>query len=91
MNSVPDGKGEEIRAVLLQLLVRVAPDIDPATVLPSIDYRDQFDFDSMDLFHLALAVHDRFGVDVPEAEYRELLSLDRATAYLLARVSPPPP
>jgi acyl carrier protein len=79
-------KAEEIRAALLELLTRVAPDIDPAAVLPDVEYRDQFDFDSMDLFHLAVAIHERFGVDVPENQYRQLLSLDRGTAYLLGRI-----
>ncbi len=86
---------EALRATLLQMLVTIAPDIDPAAVRPNVEYRDQFDFDSMDLFHLALAIHAHWGVDVPESQYRELLSLDRGTAYLLGRLSavsrPPAP
>jgi acyl carrier protein len=83
MNQTPRMNAVEVRAALLELLVRIAPDIDPAAVVPDVDYRDQFDFDSMDLFHLALAVHERFGVDVPERDYRELQSLAGGTAYLL--------
>jgi acyl carrier protein len=86
VNEAIRGKGQELRAALLELLTRVAPDIDPAAVRPDVEYRDQFDFDSMDLFHLAVAIHERFGVDVPENQYRELLSLDRGTAYLFGRI-----
>lgn len=87
MNPVPAPGADEIRTTLLELLVRVAPDIDPSTVIPSLEFRDQFDFDSMDLFHFALAVHERFGIELPESDYRELLGLDRAVAYLQSRVS----
>lgn len=74
---------ESARSGLLELLVRIAPDLDPQGIAPDVPFRDQFDFDSMDLFHFAVAVHERFGVDVPEKDYRQLLSLDQAIAYLL--------
>lgn len=67
---------------ILALLVGVAPDIDPGTVRPDIDFRDQFDFDSMDVFNFASALHESFGIDIPERDYRNLTSLAKCVAYL---------
>jgi acyl carrier protein len=79
-------KREELSAKLLELVTGIAPDVDPATVIPGIDFRDQFDFDSMDTLNLAIELHRQFGVDVPEADYSRLASLDKCVAYLADKV-----
>jgi acyl carrier protein len=71
---------------IVRLLVDVAPDIEPASIRRDIDFRDQFDFDSMDLFNFAAAIHQSFGVDVPERDYRSLMSLSKCAAYLHGKV-----
>jgi acyl carrier protein len=79
-------KREELAARLLALVTQIAPDVDPATVIPGIDFRDQFDFDSMDTLNFAIELHREFGVEVPEAEYSRLASLDKCVAYLADKV-----
>ncbi|MCG8546426.1 MAG: acyl carrier protein [Alphaproteobacteria bacterium] len=76
---------DEIRAVLLDELARIAPDVDPGDVDPTGDLREEFDIDSMDFLNLVTALHERLGVEIPEADYQELASLDGAVAYLRAR------
>jgi len=76
-------------AQLLELLAGVAPDVDPATVRHDVAFRDQFDFDSMDLLNFATAIHDRFGIDVPERDYRHLAAVDTCVAYLRQRMPAP--
>ena len=39
---------EQLRAAILDSLLDVAPDIDASTLDPSVPFRAQFDFDSMD-------------------------------------------
>ena len=77
----------ELARRVLSLVTGIAPDVDAATVIPGIDFRDQFDFDSMDTLNFAIALHRELGVDVPEAEYAQLASLDKCVAYLLPRIS----
>jgi len=76
----------ELALRVLSLVTGIAPDVDAATVIPGIDFRDQFDFDSMDTLNFAIALHRELGVDVPEAEYAQLASLDKCVAYLLPRI-----
>ena len=76
----------ELARRVLSLVTGIAPDVDAATVIPGIDFRDQFDFDSMDTLNFAIALHRELGVDVPETEYAQLASLDKCVAYLLTRI-----
>jgi len=77
---------EELGKRILDLLTEIAPDVEAASVIPGIDFRDQFDFDSMDTLNFAIALHRELGVEVPEADYAQLASLDKCLAYLEARV-----
>jgi acyl carrier protein len=81
---------EALRERLLDLLTGVAPDVARGSVEPGVDFRDQFDFDSMDTLNLAVAIHDALGVDVPETDYAKLSSLDKCVAYLQPRLTPGP-
>jgi acyl carrier protein len=76
---------QALAARVLQLVTEIAPDVDPATVIPGVDFRDQFDFDSMDTLNFAIALHRELGIDVPEADYAQLASLDKCVAYLAAK------
>jgi hypothetical protein len=40
----------------------------------------------MDTLNFAIALHRELGVDVPEADYSHLASLDKCVAYLAPRV-----
>jgi acyl carrier protein len=77
---------EELAQRVLELVTGIAPDVDAATVIPGIAFRDQFDFDSMDTLNFAIALHRELGVEVPEADYAQLASVDKCVAYLSARL-----
>ena len=73
---------QELRATILDALLSVAPDVDPSMLDPAREFREQFDFDSMDYLSFATALHARLGVDVPEAKYPKLASLDGCVRYV---------
>ncbi len=72
----------EIKAVLLDELGKIAPDIDAADVDAAGDLREEFDIDSMDFLNLVTALHERLGVSIAESDYRELGTLDNAVSFL---------
>ena len=76
---------EEMRTVLLDELGKIAPEIDGAAADPSGDLREEFDIDSMDFLNLVTALHQRLGINIPEADYPQLFTLDSAVAYLAVR------
>lgn len=80
---------EELRRTIIDVLCAIAPDIDSAEVEPDTDFREQFELDSMDFLNFAIALHDRLGVDIPEADYPRLATLDDAVGYLSEKLAAP--
>jgi acyl carrier protein len=78
---------DDVRRAVVEALTRIAPEIDPGSIQPDASFRDQLDLDSMDFLNFVLALHDRFGVDIPEADYRHLYTLEGAVAYLTSRAT----
>ncbi len=77
---------EEIRALVAGQLRKIAPEIDVGQIDPAIDLREQVDFDSMDILNLAVAIHEATGVDIPEADYPQMVSLNGCVGYLRSRL-----
>ena len=70
--------GQLVRSILLD----VAPDLAGEAIDPSIPFRDQFDFDSMDFMHFVVGLHKATGIEIPERDYPRLGSLDGCVEYL---------
>lgn len=73
---------DEIRAVVLRTLGEIAPEADLSTLEPDVSFRDQLDVDSMDLLNFVIALHAVLHVDIPEADYPKLATLDGCVDYL---------
>jgi acyl carrier protein len=78
--------GEEIRQAILDVLAEIAPEGDYVRLKPDLPLRDQLDIDSYDFLNVVVAVHERIGVDIPEADYQKLATLDSAVRYLALRL-----
>ena len=76
---------EELRSLILELICEIAPEADPAAAGDRDDLRETFDLDSMDFANLVAAIHKRTKIDVPEADYNKLYTLENAVAYLSAK------
>lgn len=72
----------EIRRQVLEELQRIAPELEPEQLRGDRPLRDEVDLDSMDWLRLLGALHKRLGVNIPEADYRRLDSLDALVEYL---------
>ncbi len=79
---------DEIRAGVLEELAVIAPEADPAGIRPTVSFRDQLDLDSMDLLNFMIALHRRFGVEIPEADYPKLATLGGCVEYLSSSTPP---
>lgn len=77
---------EEIRAGVIAAIQDVAPEVDQADLRPERLLREQVDLDSMDWLNVIVGFHERFGIDIPEADYARLASLDAIVAYVAARL-----
>ena len=75
----------DVRAAILRALRQVAPEVDPGSLRPDVNLRDQVDLDSMDFLNFVIGLAKSLGVEIPEADYPQLATLDGTVAYLLAR------
>jgi len=76
---------EDLRSAVLAALGSVAPEMEEAELDPKASFREQLDIDSMDFLNFVIALHEMLGIDIPEADYPRMASLDAAIAYLAAR------
>jgi acyl carrier protein len=77
---------DDIKKTIVDVLTRIAPEVNPVSIEGSLSFRDQLDLDSMDFLNFVLALHDRLGIEIPEADYARLSTLDGAVTYLVARL-----
>jgi acyl carrier protein len=77
---------QAIAEQLLQALTEIAPEIDPKAITPAKLLRQQVDLDSADWLNFLVAVHERLGVDIPDADAPKLSTLDKLIDYCAQRL-----
>ena len=77
---------DEIKATVLRLLGNIAPEADLTQLKPDATIRDELDIDSMDFLNFAIAVHEALHVEIPEADYPQLATVNRCVAYLVGHL-----
>ena len=77
--------GEALRASALRVLAGIAPEAELEALDPNADLREALDLDSMDFLNFVIGLHAATGIEVPEADYRQLATLEGCVAYLAAR------
>ena len=77
---------EEIRSKVLDVLGSVVPELEPGTLRADRAIRDELDVDSMDLLNFVIGLSKAFKVDIPEADYRRIATVDQLVSYLAEKV-----
>ncbi len=72
----------EIRDEVLSVLTAIAPEVEADDIRDDMLLRDQVDLDSMDWLNVLLGIHKRLDVDIPEADYQRLRTLDDLVRYV---------
>ncbi len=73
---------EDIRKAILDIITDIAPDEDLSNIKGDVRLREQIDLDSMDFLDIVMELRKRYNVEVPEAEYQQLATLDSSVNYL---------
>jgi len=77
---------DEIKATVLRAIGDIAPEAELDHIDPAVDLREQLDLDSMDLLNIMIGIHEATGVDIPEADYPQMASLNGCVTYLRSRI-----
>ena len=73
---------DECKQVVLDIIADIAPDEDLSNLKPEVRLRDQVQLDSMDFLDIVMELRKRHGIEVPEADYPQLASLESCADYL---------
>ncbi len=73
---------DDCKKLVIDIISDIAPDEDLTTIKPEIRLRDQLQLDSMDFLDIVMELRKRYGIEVPEADYGQLASLESCADYL---------
>ena len=74
----------ELKTKVVAELKRIAPEVEELQEQKPL--RDQVDLDSMDWLNFLIALNERFKVEIAEADYRKLVTLDDVVGYLARKL-----
>ena len=81
----------DLRAMIVEEIGNIAPEVEAVTLGDGEDLRNALDLDSMDIFNLVVALSLRLGIDIPDADAGQLVTLGGGAAYLERRLAGAPP
>ncbi|MGD1092442.1 MAG: acyl carrier protein [Bryobacteraceae bacterium] len=76
----------EVRQAIFDALGQIAPEADPRKIRPEENLREALDIDSFDFLNLLIGLHQRLGVQIPEADYGQLTTLSALVRYLSSKL-----
>lgn len=76
-----------IKAAVIAILRRIAPEFDPKDLVETEPLRDQIDLDSVDWLNVLVAVNEQLRIDIPETDYEKLRTFADLVRYLRGRIS----
>lgn len=77
---------DEIKKVLLEIIQDIDDEADLENLNPGEALRDQLDLDSMDFLDIVMELRKRYQIQIPEADYPQLATLDSCVNYLIPRL-----
>ena len=73
---------DDCKKLVIDIISDIAPDEDLSAIKPEVRLRDQLQLDSMDFLDIVMELRKRHGIEVPEADYGQLASLESCADYL---------
>ena len=77
---------DEIKNVVLEIIRDIDDEADLENLKPGDSLRDQLDLDSMDFLDIVMELRKRYQIQIPEADYPQLATLDSCVNYLMPRL-----
>lgn len=78
---------EEVKNIVVDIIVDVAPDEDVKGISADENLRDQLDLDSMDFLDIVMELRKRHKIEVPSEDYPRLATLNSCVEYLAPKFS----
>jgi acyl carrier protein len=76
----------KIKQVIFDSIRAIAPDTTPEDLDPNENIQEALDIDSFDFLNVLIGIDKAIGIEVPEADYGQVMTLNGLTSYLMSRV-----
>lgn len=73
---------DKLTEIIYRILKQIAPECDPAELLPDENIREALDIDSYGFLQLLISIGEETGVDIPEADYDQVFTLAGMLGYI---------
>ena len=77
---------DQVREAIIRIINEILPDGDCSGVDPDKRLRDQLELDSMDFLDIVMELRKKYKVEVPDADYGKLATLNSCIDYLEPRM-----
>ena len=77
---------DEIKKIIIEEILNVAPDIEEGNIAPDVNIQRTYEIDSFDSLRILTSLSKRVGVEVPEADYSKVDTLNNMAEYFLERL-----
>jgi acyl carrier protein len=71
-----------IHTAIREGLAKIAPEADLDSLAPTDNFRESLGIDSYDFLRLLIGLSETLHIDIPEADYARLATLESMTRYL---------
>ncbi len=77
---------EEIKSVIIAQILEVAPDIEEKEINADENLQTSLEIDSFDFLKVLVAMYEKLGIDVKEADYGKVDTLNHMVEYFAERL-----
>ena len=77
---------DEIKNAIIRNILEVAPDLEESEIEPNANLQRSLEIDSFDFLKILTALNEEIGVEVPEADYSKVDTLENMAEYFSRRL-----
>lgn len=78
---------EQIQRAIIDAILTIAPDVEESQIIPDKNIQRSLEIDSFDFLKILTALNEVFGVEVPEADYAKVDTLEHMSEYFEQRIT----
>lgn len=76
---------ENIKAAIIKNILEIAPEIEEDEIENEANIQSSLEIDSFDFLKILTAMNEEFGVEVPEADYSKVATMQSMAEYFEQR------
>ncbi|MBU1658331.1 acyl carrier protein [bacterium] len=77
---------DEIKSAIIKEILEIAPDIEESEIENDKNIQRSLEIDSFDFLKILTAMNAQVGIEVPEADYSQVDTVEHMVEYFLKRL-----